>query len=222
MRWVAVLLAALAASDLDLPVPKPQWAPPATPQASIAPVPQESPLPEPPDPPLYYGEELPGNALVWVLDRSGSMATGVGGPDVSRWDLARTEVIAALQQLTPRHRFGIVAYDHMIEPWAEELRDATPANVALAVAWVRGLYPRGGTDTGSGTVAGLTLRPDRVALLTDGAPSGYPPAVRAIIREGNPRGVPIDVFCIEAEAPEYRAFCRGVAMDSGGRFFEVQ
>ena len=62
-----------------------------------------------------------------------------------------------------------------------------------------------------------------VVLLTDGAPncgangaSGH----RRMISSANTQGASINVFGIAASG-SYRAFCQGVAGDSGGSYFDV-
>lgn len=271
LKWtVALVAAALVVSwafmvalagcapqdDLDLPV-WPRATPPpidATRQLGpqqLSPVepppPEKDPRDEPP--PVFFGEEIDveGGAIVFVIDRSGSMdeplrpvERGIGvdgqpvllGPDSpTRLEAAQRELVRCLSSLAPNLRFNVWAFDCTVTSWAYDLRAADAAGKASAIAWVEAL--RGGSSTGTGPAVARALAAHRecvsYVLLTDGAPNctggnnytADPPEHRRMIRDANAQGAAITVFGIAASG-SYRAFCQQVAADSGGAYFDVQ
>lgn len=86
---------------------------------------------------------LPSGALVLVLDRSGSMASGVTGSRYSKQELANESAVLALQTLYPQDMIGVVAFDNSPQ-WIVQLRmNSSPQRVAKLV---RSIQPGGGTN----------------------------------------------------------------------------
>mgnify|MGYP001552450835 CR=1 FL=1 len=247
MTRAAVLLLFLVAAvggSLDLPVAPPRS--PFDPAPRGAPERTDGPLEEPvgddprdTPPPVFYGEEIAGgegDRIVYVLDRSGSMQSykterayvdADGQPARgNRWERAKAEAIRSIRGLAESFRFGVLTYDCGVVGWRVELAEATEANKADAEAWIRRQYwATGMTGTGPATVAGLALleQAGALVLLTDGAANCGAPGLaghRAMIANGNTPGAPVHVFGIEASG-DFRAFCLGVAADSGGRYVDV-
>jgi hypothetical protein len=188
---------------------------------------------------VFHGEEIEGgesDRIVYVLDRSGSMQSykterpyvdADGQPARgNRWERAKAEAIRSIRGLAESFRFGILTYDCGVVVWRLELVEATAANKVAAEEWIRRQYwATGMTGTGPATVAGLALleQAGALVLLTDGQPNCGAPGLaghRAMIATGNTAAAPIHVFGIEA-AGDWRAFCQGVAADSGGRYVDV-
>ena len=125
---------------------------------------------------------LPTGALVIVIDRSGSMAEGVGGAaGVNKLQVACEAAVMAIQTLYPQDMVGVVVFDSEGQ-WIVPLRMNT--NPAKTAQTVRSVQLGGGTDIS----AGLSLAVDaitkvkaqeaavkHVILLTDGmsAPGPY-------------------------------------------------
>ncbi|HYE89686.1 MAG TPA: hypothetical protein VEA38_01645 [Terriglobales bacterium] len=254
--WLEVLAAPLLcavlvlAQDLDLPMqpPKPfagiASGKHADPLPLSSPVEEKDPRDEPP--PVFFGEEIgaDGGAIVFVIDRSGSMsdpvrpyATGIGpggqvvplDPSIpappTRMEAAKAELRRCIAALAPSFRFNLFAYDCTITQWSAALQPADPAPKASALAWLEGLQPGGATATGPATAAALLQHPNCVSfvLLTDGAPNcpfGDRSEHRAMIRAANRQGATIAVFGIAAYG-EFRGFCQAVAADSGGPYYDV-
>jgi len=105
--------------------------------------------------------------VIFVLDTSGSMA----GTSIRQ---AREALALALERLAPEDRFNIVEFNSSAHALFPAAREASPTQVARAIAWVRSLEARGGTEMAAalhlalrGGDAGGRVR--QVVFLTDGA-----------------------------------------------------
>jgi hypothetical protein len=113
--------------------------------------------------------DAPEVAMVFVLDRSGSMQQQVGG--VTRLDIAKQATLTAIELLGPNSQVAIVVFDefaYVLQPW-------TPTSDLDAVAAaLSDLVPGGGTSIYPGLVEAhdLLLASDsatrHVVLMTDG------------------------------------------------------
>lgn len=184
-------------------------------------------------PPVFYGEELVAetDSIFYVLDRSGSMdwdwSAFLDGDLINignRWTRAKAELKRSLSGLAECFKFNIIVYDCGSISFAPYLVEATPPNKQDAIAWIDGIQIGGATGTGPAVSDALTVRENMlIVLLTDGEPncgadnmSGH----RAMIRSNNVQRATINVFGIAAVGA-YRAFCQGVAADSGGAYFDI-
>lgn len=218
-------------SELDLPL-----GPPAAPVVPPAQVPEEDDDDDPRDtpPPTIYGEEIntETDTIYYVLDISCSMDwdsqsyTTLDGQTRRgvRMDRAKAELARSIQGLSDNFKFNVIAFDCGTRQWQRSMVEADDGNKQAAIAWCMGLQPTGATGTGPATAMALGERENKtVVLLTDGAPncgangeSGH----RRMISSANSQGATINVFGIAATG-SYRAFCQGVAADSGGSYFDV-
>jgi Ca-activated chloride channel homolog len=96
--------------------------------------------PEPPS-----NATRPTSTLVVVLDRSGSMAG-------DRIDAAKTALLALVDRLDPRDRFGLVTFDHQVQVVVPAGPLTDKASVKRAIAEVR---DGGSTDLSAGYLRGL-------------------------------------------------------------------
>jgi Ca-activated chloride channel family protein len=96
-------------------------------------------------PELSTDHDRAPSTLVVVLDRSGSMAG-------DRIEGAKTALLALVDRLDPRDRFGLVAFDGQVEVVvpAGPLTDKPAVKQAIA-----GVYDRGATDLSGGYFRGL-------------------------------------------------------------------
>jgi len=120
-------------------------------------------------------EDPPARDLVFVLDRSGSM----GG-----WKMvaARRAVARMVDSLTERDRFGLLAFDNLVEVPPElgnGLRVAGDHARFQAVEYLSRLQARGGTEMAAPLVQGLDL-------LTRPTPEPRPVVPGPPNREGSP------------------------------------
>lgn len=133
--------------------------------------------------------------LVFVLDRSGSMAGG-------KLDQARAGLEFSLSRLNPKDRFSLIWYDTDVHVWRPELQEAGEADVAAAREALRALRPAGSTNIHGALTRALQLlgkgeRPAAVIFLTDGLPTAGVTdisRIRTDVQEANNRKARIFVF----------------------------
>lgn len=214
-------------SDLDLPISNPGY------QGGELPIDEEIDEELEP-PPTFFGEEIDSenDTIVYVLDISGSMGwdtqsyTTADGTQASgpRIDRAKAELTRSIRGLSENFRFNVLAYDCGTRHWQPSLQDATSANKASAIGWVRGHRPTGATGTGPAGAAALSDKDNMaVVLLTDGAPncgangaSGH----ERMITRANTQRASVNVFGIAASG-SYRSFCQSVAVNNFGSYVDV-
>jgi len=131
---------------------------------------------------LKEQERIPQLAIVYVIDKSGSMSSVAPG-GISKVDLAKEAIIRSVQLLGPLDRVGVIAFDDQAT-WVVDLQEMDdPDAVINQVGTIRA---DGGTDIYDGLLAMSRVLPDdpstlkHVVLLTDGGadPSQIPTLVR--------------------------------------------
>ena len=142
--------------------------------------------------PSYFGVEIISKRIAFVVDISGSMQAKVSVPSddggtttMRRIDLARDELLRAIESLRPGTTFNIVKFDTQPVSWKKKPVQLSRKSVAEAAGFARGLQPAGATNIFDSLE--LVLRAgevDTVFLLSDGAPSaGRHVEPAAILRE---------------------------------------
>ena len=228
---VALLISTiLLGQGMDLPMPPVRLGdPPAVP---FAPDDDDGDDPRDTPPPVFYGEEIESesDSIVYVIDTSCSMMVGfTGSPSdplrTSRLAKAKREVLRSIHGLPASFRFNVVGYSCEYIRWSAKAKPATEENKAAYFRWSGRLWYHGSTGTGPAVAATLSFERDNlsVVLLTDGMPNCGARGLRGhreVIRQANRQGATINVFGILARG-QWRAFCQGVASDSGGSYFDV-
>ena len=124
--------------------------------------------PSPGQPPRFFGLEAPGQRIVYVCDRSASMAEPEGEPLAE----AKRELLASIAALGDSRQFHLIFYHErqsMFEPPGGRGRPmfADEATLREVRRFVKGTTAGGGTRHAEAIAAALRLAPDVVFLLTD-------------------------------------------------------
>jgi len=173
----------------------------------------------------FFGIKIESHRVVFILDVSGSMSEStrgsyVGANGVPRMDVAKSELIKALEALDPRSFFNIVVFSGGVSSWSDELAELTQETLEDAKTFVTRLGANGGTNLfGALKLAMSDPNVDTVYVLSDGEPSAGdvtdPSAIRRIIGEWNARrGL---VFHCIAVGENLRVL-EWIAEDSGGTY----
>ena len=117
----------------------------------------------------FFGATVTGNRFVYVVDASGSMAG-------NRFRKATRELFRSVSNLRPDQQyyvvfFGVDSYPMYFPELSDDLVDATPESRQRLARWMRNVEPRYQTATNGkrAMLLALSLEPDAVYLLTDGA-----------------------------------------------------
>jgi uncharacterized membrane protein len=159
----------------------------------------ETPLEEtlPVEMQLKDEERLPKMTVVYVIDKSGSMAdTSLGG--FQKVELAKEAIIRSVNLLTPLDYVGVVAFDENAT-WVVPITSAADKDAIARL--VGGIRADGGTDIFAGVLAVSKVLPDapgelrHVVLLSDGGadPSQNVETVRAMYED---HGITFSVIAI--------------------------
>ncbi len=134
----------------------------------------------------YFGISIDGDAVVFLLDVSGSMQQPVVGDDAgpSRLAVANREFDRCLQGLRKGTRFNVILFNETFIPFSKDLVVLDEKTAAAATEFVRNAAAGGGTDLlgalelAFGEDAGRVLTKqgkvfdiDTIVLLSDGVPS---------------------------------------------------
>lgn len=168
---------------------------------------------QPPTVPADEPPPAPPRAVIFVLDRSGSMS---GSPLAQ----AKNALQACLRILGPEDHFAILAFDHETEWFAvagERLVPLTESTLAAADAFIVGLEARGGTNLEVALEAALALpvpadRSRVIVLLTDGGAAARE-ATLAAVRQGLGSG---RLFALGIGAAVDRALLERLALAGRG------
>ncbi len=137
--------------------------------------------------PPVHGALTPGQAVVYVLDASGSM--GQGG----RFDRARRSILATLRRQPPEVKFQVIVYAGSARTLLPGgCVPATAANVEHAAALLAAVEPLGRSEHADALRLAGRLAPTFVLVLTD-ADDLPADAVRTLTRAAKPATVCVSV-----------------------------
>lgn len=190
------------------------------------------------DAPRFYGVPIVGRRVVFVIDRSGSMAYPMEGGAATKSELSQRELIAAIGGMRDRTRFGVVFFSDTVKRWPDRLLVASDANRARAIEFVERLSPAGWTDLCTGLLRALGVtrigedihdvpyeeRPDQIVLLSDGNPTAGPiqnptDIIDEIARHNAGLAIRIDTVAFGPDAD--RLFLERLARANGGEMMVV-
>ncbi|MBN1285912.1 MAG: VWA domain-containing protein [Anaerolineae bacterium] len=162
-------------------------------------------------------ERIPQVALVFAIDRSGSMAQRERVVGYTHLDLAKEAVLRSIDLLGPLDSVGVVGFDSEAF-WVVDLQPAS--NRELIKSYVAQLVPGGGTSIYAAVDAISKVLPQydapikHVVLLSDGASN--PAGIREIVRTMHDEaGVTTSVVAI---GENYMQWLERLVEVSGGRF----
>ena len=153
-------------------------------------------------------------ALAIVLDRSGSMGTGMGR---SKLDIAKEAAIEAMGLLHPEDEFGLLAFDRN-SSWAvplDRLGECQPKEDLI-----RAIQASGGTDLPSAALRALeaikhSARDTKhIIVLSDGQTTG---TIGEIISKSTDYGVTVSTVAVGADANT--ALLSELADQTGGAYY---
>jgi Ca-activated chloride channel family protein len=155
--------------------------------------------------------------VVVLLDRSGSM----GG-----WKMvaARRAAGRLIDSLGDDDRFGVIAFDSVVESDLDGLQPATDRNRFSSVGWLQGLEARGGTEMGeafeqAARWLGESTDRDRIiVLVTDGQVAGEDMLLHQLKKASGSR-IP-RIFAVGIDQAVNEGFLRRLA-DLGGGLCEL-
>lgn len=137
----------------------------------------------------FFGVAVCGTRVVFIIDVSMSMAepypkgtAGADGRVPTKFDVAKQELLAAIDGLPAEASFNIIAFSGEVARWQNDVVPATVANKASAARHVRRLDLASATDIWGGLQAGLQVKSlahgeryassvDEIFLLSDGWPT---------------------------------------------------
>ena len=173
----------------------------------------------------FYGANFEGDAFFWCLDKSCSMAWG------GQIGILISETTQAIQQLSSRSEFGIVAYSGSTISYSLQPQSANPGNKAAGIAWVQTLDAAGWTcleQAGVLTVsiANQSSKPNKkILVLGDGVPlcngTNTSSACLSSITAANWQQTPIDTLYISNDSQGI-GFMTQLAAQNNGTFTLVQ
>jgi hypothetical protein len=157
----------------------------------------------------FFGIRAQGQFFVYVVDCSGSMA------DDDRFPRATIELRRSVMGLREPQKFEVIFYnsDSIPMPGGPIARTADFHAKQQLLAWLRMIEPDAGTDPRLAMKQALSLRPDAVFLLSDGA---FPEGTVEEIGKINTRKVPI--HCVDLAGGLGGDHLRRIALASGGHY----
>lgn len=179
----------------------------------------------------FFGLRPWTDRVVFVIDRSGSMADDFGTANTSRYAEALRQLERLLKELGPRTHFNVVLFSDEGLRWRSELRPATAPHISGALQWARGLPPRGGTQLYPGLAKALDLDPktrepdlsrleaDTVIVLCDGATSEGPDWARGFLEQSCAEAC-LQFDCVQI-GNRGNGTLEALAEGTGGQFLQV-
>lgn len=179
----------------------------------------------------FFGMRATGKSFVYVLDRSGSMGSQSSisqEQPITRFDIARNELLSSIEELNPDQEFYVVLFSTKTRRMFDDSSalprpvKATSENKKRFKDWLATTTAGGGTDPRRSLKLALELKPDAIFMLSDGAFSNentpeLPPSLE-IVREYSSENVPIQINSIAFEDESSKLNMEALSKLSGGAY----
>lgn len=137
----------------------------------------------------FFGQQVQGRRVVYVVDASRSMNHPHPGPMKTRFGRVKLELIRSISRMTPEQQFFIVYFNDRALPMpANAMAVATPAARDKFLRWAAQIRADGFTNPEQALALALRLRPDVIYFLTDG---NFPARIVKQVAEANQNRVVI-------------------------------
>ncbi len=189
----------------------------------------------------YHGIPVNSARTVFIIDVSESMSYSstefTKKPkegELSRFELAKRELIRAVRNYSPKSTFDLIAFHTVVKVWRPRMVPATPAMKKDAVDWINTLRPIETTNIYAALEAAFRLggmgvgdryyepRVDTIYLLSDGAPTNRdrtdddPERILRAVREWNRLGrIRIHTIGLKGHSAD---FMSRLARENGGTY----
>ena len=181
----------------------------------------------------FYGIQTFSDRVLFILDVSGSMdqiptAEKGAGPQRPKIDMARQELLGAIDVMNDGDRFNMIFFNHQVLPWQPKMQEVGDSSRRRARKWIEEQVPEGGTNVYDALEAGfaLALRAtgdpiiDTIFFLTDGRPTSgkiqNPERILAEVEEWN-RGARLKIHCVGVGDHD-QDFMQRLATLTGGQY----
>lgn len=165
----------------------------------------------------FYGMEVSGKNLLFLLDASGSMDQD------DRMDRLKNELATMIEQLDERFQFGLIFFPKISVP-GRDFDEADERYRERALEFIQSVYPNGDTPMWESLEYAFERvvprhNVDTIYLLSDGVPSDREPEELAddLLGYHEMYGTPIHTIFLGDEE-QGRTLMENVAKYSGGRF----
>jgi Mg-chelatase subunit ChlD len=183
----------------------------------------------------FMGQTAEVQAVVFVVDISGSMI--MGNKSAKTYDHLEDEIKRVIRALDAKTKFGLVAFSGEAHLYKPQLTLASSDEKQRAINWLRKQSPVEGTQATDaddkakhrgtradlGLEAAFKLAPDTIFFVSDGEPTGAPPAeVLKLVKEwqkGRPKPVAINSVAYLADSGQ--KFMGDLAKQNAGSFREI-
>lgn len=172
----------------------------------------------------FFGIPLHSNRVVFVVDRSGSMAAedgpATGTISGTRLEVACHELRRTVAAMADDARVNVIFFDHGVDEWRTKLTKLNRGTRSALDRHLDAQEPDGGTNIYDSLVQALEdEEADTIVLLSDGEPSAGVFTDAQRIRSGieklnGPRRIVI--HCVAVGMNSY--LMRGLAADNGGTY----
>ena len=162
-------------------------------------------------------------AMVFVLDRSGSMAMEAQGGK-TKMDLANLGTCAAVQLMTPYDQVGVIAVDstaHIMQPLTPvSAPGAITSRIRQIQAMGGGIFIYEGLKAAAAMIAGAEKVATRhIVIFADAADSEQPGDYKNLVAKLARAGVTVSVIGLGTKSDADAAFLMDIAARGKGRIF---